>query len=59
MTKTRDADILGLLVFLQRFELDQNNGRRKGRAFLDALRKIYADEPGSAPPAASSSLILP
>ena len=59
MTKTRDADILGLLVFLQRFELDQNNGRRKGRAFLDALRRVYADEAGSAPPAASSSLILP
>jgi len=59
MTKTRDADILGLLVFLQRFELDQNNGRPKGRAFLDALRAIYAEEPGSAPSAASSSLILP
>jgi hypothetical protein len=59
MTKTRDADILGLLVFLQRFELDQNNGRRKGRAFLDALGRIYADAAGSAPPAASSSLILP
>jgi hypothetical protein len=59
MTKTRDADILGLLVFLQRFELDQNNGRRKGRAFLDALRRIYADEAGAGPPAASSSLILP
>ena len=59
MTKTRDADILGLLVFLQRFELDQNNGRRKGRAFLDALGRIYADEAGSGPPAASSSLILP
>ena len=59
MTKTRDADILGLLVFLQRFELDQNNGRRKGRAFLDALRAIYGDEAGAAPPAASSSLILP
>jgi hypothetical protein len=59
MTKTRDADVLGLLVFLQRFELDQNNGRRKGRAFLDALRGICADEPGAAPPAASSSLILP
>jgi hypothetical protein len=58
-TKTRDADVLGLLVFLQRFELEQNNGRRKGRAFLDALRAIYAEEPGSAPPAASSSLILP
>jgi hypothetical protein len=59
MTKTRDADILGLLVFLQRFELDQNNGRRKGRAFLDALRMVYAGEAGAAPPAASSSLILP
>ena len=59
MTRTRDADILGLLVFLQRFELDQNNGRRKGRAFLDALRAIYAEEDGPAPQAASSSLILP
>ncbi|MGA2268674.1 MAG: hypothetical protein ABSH44_09415 [Bryobacteraceae bacterium] len=58
MTKTRDAGILGLLVFLQRFELDRNNGRRRGRAFLDALRAIYAGEPGS-PPAASSPLILP
>jgi hypothetical protein len=59
MTRTRDADILGLLIFLQRFELDQNNGRRKGRAFLDALRAIYAAEPYPAPPTASSSLILP
>jgi len=58
-TRKHRADILGLLVFLQRFELDQNNGRRKGRAFLDALRRIYADEAGSGPPAASSSLILP
>jgi hypothetical protein len=59
MTKTRDADVLGLLVFFQRFELDRNNGRRKGRAFIDDLRAIYANEPGPAPPAASSSLILP
>jgi len=59
MTKTRDAEILGLLIFRQRFELNQNNGRRKGRAFIDALRLIYADAAGSAPPAASSSLILP
>ena len=58
MTRTRDGDVLGLLIFLQRFELDQNNGRRKGRAFLDALRAIYTGEPGSPPPA-SSSLILP
>jgi hypothetical protein len=59
MTKTRDAAILGLLIFMQRFELDQNNGRRKGRAFLDALSRIYANVPGAAPPVASSSLILP
>ena len=39
ITRTRDADVLGLLVFLQHFELHQNNGRRRGRAFLDALRQ--------------------
>ncbi|MCU1237436.1 MAG: hypothetical protein JWP63_5403 [Candidatus Solibacter sp.] len=58
MTKTRDADVLGLLVFLQHFELDRNNGRRRGRAFLDALRYFYSPEPEAEPPAASS-LILP
>jgi hypothetical protein len=57
LTKTRDADILGLLVFLQHYELHQNNGRRRGRAFLDGLRQFYAPEPEGAPPA--SSLILP
>ena len=34
MSETRDADVLGLLVFLQRLEFDRNNGR-KGRAFVD------------------------
>jgi hypothetical protein len=58
MTRTRDADVLGLLVFLQHFELGQNNGRRRGRAFLDALRHVYCATPEpEAPPA--SSLILP
>jgi hypothetical protein len=58
MTKTRDADVIGLLVFLQRFELDQNNGRRRGRAFIAALRAVYAveREAVASPP---SSLILP
>ena len=59
MAKTRDAGILGLLVFMQRFELDQNNGRRKGRAFLDALSRVCAGEHGAAPLVAPSSLILP
>src|SRR5215469_15574669 len=30
ISHTRDTDILGLLVFLQRIELDRNNGRRRG-----------------------------
>jgi hypothetical protein len=57
MTRTRDSDILGLLVFLQHFELDRNNGRKRGRAFLDALRAFYE----SAVPVANSgsSLVLP
>ena len=51
-TKTRDGDVLKILVFLQHFELDRNNGRRRGRAFLDALRGYY-------PPPSAPSLILP
>jgi len=59
VSRTRDADVLGVLVFLQRVELDRNNGRPRGRAFLDSLRAFYASQ---APPAAAappSSLILP
>jgi hypothetical protein len=55
MTKTRDNDVLGLLVFLQHFALYRDNGRRRSRAFLDALREFQppAPEPsGSAPSSA-------
>jgi hypothetical protein len=57
MTKTRDADVLGLLVFLQHFALYRNNGRRRGRAFLDALQEFHppAPEPSGSSP---SSVIL-
>lgn len=37
-TKTRDLDVLGVLAFLQRLELDRNNGRARGRRFIDFLR---------------------
>jgi hypothetical protein len=37
----RDKDLLGVMVFLQRLELQHNNGRRKGRAFLDFLRSYF------------------
>ena len=48
MTRTRDADVLGILVYFQHFEIDRNNGRPRGRAFLDALRAFYPAPPGSA-----------
>ena len=43
MTRTRDADVLGVLAFLQRLEIDRNNGRKRGRAFLDFLRGQFPD----------------
>jgi len=58
MPKTRDSDVLGMLVFFERLELDRNNGRRRGRAFIDFLGSLY---PGSRVAAgnASSPLVLP
>jgi hypothetical protein len=48
MQTLRDADVLGSLVFLQRLELQHNNGRRRSRAFLDFLRTYF---PEQVPPA--------
>ena len=58
MTRTRDAEVLGLLVFLQRLELSHNNGRKRGRRFIDFLTRFYPAGPEE-PDAAPSSLILP
>jgi hypothetical protein len=33
----RDKDVLGVLAFWERMELRENNGRRRGRAFIDSL----------------------
>ncbi len=41
MHSLRDAEVLGTLVFLQRLELQHNNGRRRGRAFFDFLRSYF------------------
>ncbi len=38
MHQLRDADVLGIVVFLQRLEIQHNNGRRRGRAFLGFLQ---------------------
>ncbi|MBM3813213.1 MAG: hypothetical protein FJW20_16435 [Acidimicrobiia bacterium] len=41
MHSVRDSQILGLLVFLQRMEIQHNNGRRRGRAFLSFLLEHF------------------
>lgn len=56
--KTREKTVLGLLVFLQHFEVSYNNGRRRGRAFLDEFLDYYSAEAAAETPG-SSSLILP
>jgi hypothetical protein len=56
METLRDADILGVLVFLESVEYQLNNGRKRGRAFLDMLREQSS---APAPEASGSSLVLP
>ncbi len=47
----RDTDVLGVLVFLRRLEIQHNNGRRRGRAFMDFLRSFFPqDTQASGPP---------
>ena len=50
MQTVRDADVLGILVMLQRIEFARNNGRPRGRAFLDFLRNEFQESglPGQA-----------
>jgi len=56
--KTRESTVVGLLVYLQHFEISFNNGRRRGRAFLDFVLERYSVEAKTETPN-SSSLILP
>ena len=41
VSSIRDADILGVLAFLQRLEYTRNNGRKRSRAFIDFLGGFY------------------
>jgi hypothetical protein len=40
MPKTRDGDVLRMWAFFARLELDRNNGRRRGRAFISVLLEL-------------------
>jgi hypothetical protein len=42
----RDADVLRVLVFFRRVAWEHDNGRRRGRAFLDAISRFTGLPPG-------------
>ena len=46
-----EHDVLLALVFLRRIEFLENNGRRRGRAFLDFLRRRFPESAGRQQPA--------
>lgn len=52
-TALRDAEVLGTLVFLQRLALAHNNGRPRGRAFIDYLRAHFPHQAQTSPEAPS------
>jgi hypothetical protein len=52
----RDSDVLVVLAFLQRLEIQHNNRRPKGRAFIDFLRGFFP--PDQPPGAGEQSPIL-
>jgi hypothetical protein len=58
VNRSRDADVLAILVFYERLGADRNNGRRRGRAFLDFLREIYPAPSGPGNAGFSSSLLV-
>ena len=53
LTTLRDADVLGALAFLQRIEYQVNNGRKRGRAFLDFLHSQFPEPAAQQNPAPS------
>jgi hypothetical protein len=55
--KVLDSHVLTILVFLQQMEFAFNNGRRKGRCFLNNLRATMA-EAAEQQPAEPASLIV-
>jgi hypothetical protein len=52
----RDAEILGILVFLHNFGQRSQNGRPRGRMFIDLLRQMTPDA-GRVEPAAPSIIL--
>jgi hypothetical protein len=49
-TSVRDAEVLAIFVFLERLEMQYDNQRKRGRAFLDYLRTYFPKIEQSAGP---------
>jgi len=56
VTRVRDADVLGILVFLLRMAMDEDNGRRLCKRFLHKLYEHFTPEQ---PSSAGSGVIVP
>jgi hypothetical protein len=53
----RDADIMAMLLILHRQEYLRNNGRKRGRAFIDYLREFYPTHAESMNPGTSPLIV--
>jgi hypothetical protein len=58
VSRTRDADVLGVLTHMHDLAVAFDNGRPRGRAFLHLLWDFYAAAE-TVPPPAPSTLIVP
>jgi hypothetical protein len=47
-SRLEDSTLLGVLVFLQRLEYANNNGRKRSRAFFDFLTQFHVQAPMAA-----------
>ncbi len=56
MATIRDADVLGMLVFIQRLDAHMNNGRRLARVFIEFLHGQLSEFGGQA--AAQQSVLV-
>jgi hypothetical protein len=60
METIRDTDVLGVLVMLQRMGFASNNGRPRGRAFIDYLQREFPEiAPLNPLDAGGSGLVVP
>jgi hypothetical protein len=57
LAPVRDAEILGILVFLNNFGLRSQNGRPRGRMFIDLLRQMTPNVDDSVQGPASSIIL--